>query len=234
LLVPEAGGVSAVSPVDSKFWNAYRKLTDEEINKLAIEITSQVRQRGPFLGVADFVNRRLVMPTDRNRGKHSFGGAIQSAIATTAGINDAKQSSWVMPTTRAAAGFQYGADYWGGPISQPEPQNYDFYQTGGISPTHAEGTGAAAHLNQGDILQQIGSALVARGDTFVIRAYGESRDATGNVTARAWCEAVVQRTPEPIQPDTAGGLNPKSPGTAGDFGRAFRIENFRWLPAEEI
>ena len=140
------------------------------------------------------------------------------------------------PTVSAASSFQYGADYWGGPVTQPERQTYESYQTGGASPTRAEGSAAAAHLNQGDILQQIGSVLVARGDTFVVRGYGEAQDATGAVTARAWCEAVVQRTPIPLNPDEAiGGLNPKATtGGAMEFGRAFRIESFRWLSPEEI
>lgn len=237
VLVPEAGATKAIPPTDDKFWNAYRKLTDDEIRNLATEITNQVRQRGPFLGVSDFVNRRLVLTTDTKRGKHAFSGVIQSAIDTVSGINDSRQAGWTMPTKSAAdSSFKYGADYWGGPIADPEKQNYEAYQSPGLTGTLAEGVGAAGHINQGDILQQIGSVLVARGDTFVVRGYGEAQDASGTVTARAWCEAVVQRTPIPIDPDdSVGGLNPKSNATgAMDFGRAFRIESFRWLSPDEV
>jgi len=234
--VPEGAATKAVAPTDDKFWNAYRKLTDSEITLLATEITNQVRQRGPFLGVSDFVNRRLVPTTDTKRSKHAFGGALQLAIDAVSGLNETRQAGWVMPTTSAASNFQYGADYWGGPIAQPEKQTYEAYQTGGVSATRAEGAGAAAHLNQGDILQQIGSVLVARGDTFVVRGYGEALDGSGAVTARAWCEAVVQRTPIPLNPDESiGGLNPKATtGGAMEFGRIFRIESFRWLSPDEV
>ncbi|RYD46561.1 MAG: hypothetical protein EOP85_07205, partial [Verrucomicrobiaceae bacterium] len=37
----------------------FRELTDPEIRELASAIVREVKQRGPFLGMADFVNRRL-------------------------------------------------------------------------------------------------------------------------------------------------------------------------------
>ena len=81
----------------------------------------------------------------------------------------------------------------------------------------------------------IGSGLVARSDTFTVRSYGESKDVNGKVLARAWCEAVVQRTPEPVVPDDITGMNPKDPQeNQTDFGRRFRIVSFRWLSADEV
>ena len=93
--------------------------------------------------------------------------------------------------------------------------------------------GSPAWLTQGDVLQIIGPTLAARSDTFVIRAYGDAVDASGRVTATAWCEAVVQRTPEPLAPD-ATGINPRDAGLPGDLGRRFSICSFRWLSREEI
>jgi hypothetical protein len=75
--------------------------------------------------------------------------------------------------------------------------------------------------------------LTARSDTFVIRAYGDATDANGKVQARAWCEAVVQRCPEPIAPD-ASGLNSSNSGKATDMGRRFVMKSFRWLRPEEV
>ena len=81
----------------------------------------------------------------------------------------------------------------------------------------------------------IGSTLTTRSDTFTVRAYGESKDINGKVLASAWCEAIVQRTPEPITPDATTGLNPKEPqGSEIDFGRRFRTISFRWLAKDEV
>jgi hypothetical protein len=93
--------------------------------------------------------------------------------------------------------------------------------------------GAPGWLTQADILQVLGPALTARSDTFVIRAYGDAVDTSGKVRARAWCEAVVQRLPAPLDPDPSG-LNPRLAGATGDFGRRFVITSFRWVSPNEI
>lgn len=235
--VPEGGASPAVAPTDDRFWNAYRELSDDDIHQLATQVVAEVHQRGPFLGVSDFVNRRLVPSNDAKRAAQANGGTLQAAIDRVDGLNEATQAGWLMPMPKAAASdYTYGATYWGAPIQTPEPQNYNGYLSGETGKPKSEGTGAAGHINQGDILQQIGSILVARGDTFVVRGYGEALDKSGNVTARAMCEAVVQRTPQPITPDTAvGGLNPMVPQAgAPEFGRQFQIESFRWLNPEEV
>ena len=57
----------------------------------------------------------------------------------------------------------------------------------------------------------------------------------GKVLAKAWCEAVVQRTPEPVRPDQVTGLNPRVPQDGEvNFGRRFQIVSFRWLHADEV
>jgi len=69
----------------------------------------------------------------------------------------------------------------------------------------------------------------------MVRGYGESVDNNGKVRARAWCEAIVQRTPEPVNPDSTG-LNPvesRNPADI-DFGRRFRVTSFRWLGPDEV
>ncbi|MDP7107572.1 MAG: hypothetical protein QGH41_10865, partial [Roseibacillus sp.] len=95
--------------------------------------------------------------------------------------------------------------------------------------------GLPSYLTQGDIVQSIGSALRPRSDSFLVRAYGESVNAQGKVQARAWCEAIVQRTPEPINSDSSG-LNPvaKRGPDEIEFGRRFKLVSFRWLNAEEV
>lgn len=90
-------------------------------------------------------------------------------------------------------------------------------------------------LTQADVLQVIGSSIAPRSDTFRIRAYGEALDTAGNSIAKAYCEAVVQRTPEYVDPTN----NPTVSGTALTplnrlYGRQYKIVSFRWLTAQEI
>ena len=56
--------------------------------------------------------------------------------------------------------------------------------------------GIPGYVIQSDLLKPIANTLSVRDDTFRIRAYGDSRDKSGNIVARAWCEAIVQRVPE--------------------------------------
>ncbi|MBT8045145.1 MAG: hypothetical protein KJO79_09365, partial [Verrucomicrobiae bacterium] len=86
-----------------------------------------------------------------------------------------------------------------------------------------------------------------RDDTFRIRAYGESRDSKDQVLARAWCEAIVQRTPEytdpsnenhegfrTLQTDGSYADNPALRNINRRFGRKFHMIDFRWLTPDEI
>jgi hypothetical protein len=83
----------------------------------------------------------------------------------------------------------------------------------------------------------IGSFASVRSDTFRIRSYGEAlHPVTGKPHARAWCEAIVQRIPEPVNP---GAANPSDaaywePQTGDSLGRKFKIIHFRWLSADEV
>jgi hypothetical protein len=101
-------------------------------------------------------------------------------------------------------------------------------------PTAARATGAAGFLSQGALLTALGSQITVRGDTFLIRTYGDSRDAGGTLQAKAWCEAVVQRTPEYVDPanppEAFASLTPANKA----FGRKFNIVSFRWLSPNEI
>lgn len=100
----------------------------------------------------------------------------------------------------------------------------------------SQGAGFPGQLLQGDVLQALGPFMTVRSDTFTIRAYGEARNpATGKVTAAAWCEAVVERHPEPAPAitDSKSVLDelvmPSSP-----FGRYFTLLSFRWLNPSEV
>lgn len=198
-----------------KIWTGGRSLSDGEVRRLAEAIVREVKIRGPFLGLSDFVNRRLV---DDEAG---LSGALQSALDFS-GINERLTDE--LPIDRAGD----LADY-------QHPDNIDDATLlDQRLKADCKAWGAPGYLTQGDLLQVIGPALAARSDSFVVRAYGDAVDAAGRVQARAWCEAVVQRQPEPVNPD-ASGLNPlRATGTGVDFGRRFVVRRFRWLQVGEI
>jgi hypothetical protein len=196
-------------------WSGFRSLSDEEIDRLATANVEQVRLRGPFLSMADFVNRRL---RNDDTGRK---GALQAAI-DDAGLNRAFEDTLPIDNDKSLGDYRH-------------PDNIE--DATRLEQTLKPGTlawGAPGFLTQGDLLQTLAPSLNVRSDSFVVRAYGESRGSNGGVLARAWCEAVVQRTPEPVEPGP-GGIDPR-PTEAGrtDFGRRFEIVSFRWLKPEEV
>jgi len=207
------------SPNEDLIWNGTRVLDDEEITLLATEIVREVKERGPFLTLSDFINRRL---TDDLETRHGLAGPLEAAIQA-AGLNEALYAGTSMEIDRETSLNEYD-----------HPDNI-------TQPTRLEQTmkppssawGAPVYLTQADVLQAIGSSLSARSDTFTIRCYGESTDGYGAVKARAWCEAVVQRMPEPMRPDDTG-LNSLEENGKPNFGRRFAIQSFRWLNPAEV
>ena len=195
-------------------WSGYRELGTAEIDRLAAAIVEQVKARGPFLSLADFVNRRLA---EDDTGRM---GALQAAIEK-AKLNATLTEKYPLDNKSSLPNYKH-------PDNIADSTRLE--QT--LKPA-SKAWGATSFLTQADVLQVLGPALTARSDSFVIRAYGDSTDASGNVQARVWCEAVVQRTPQPLVPD-ASGLNPKDPGKPGDFGRRFVMTSFRWLVPGEI
>lgn len=193
------GGPMERNALDTNYWTGFRDLQQEEVRELAEAVVEQIRERGPFLTLGEFVNRKLEV------GAHGERGALQAALDLT--INKGLDNN-----------FEENANHAGVPSNS------------------TQGAGFPGQLLQGDILQSLSPYMTVHSDTFTIRAYGESlNSASGEIEARAWCEAVVQRTPDPIQNPSHGGTpleelaNPSS-----KFGRAFRIVSFRWLAPKEI
>lgn len=77
-----AGSYEGAGDAEQAKWNGYRRLDEEQIAKLAQEIVEEVKARGPFQSLAEFVNRR---PGD---GDHVTRGALDAAIER-AGLNQA-------------------------------------------------------------------------------------------------------------------------------------------------
>lgn len=61
-------------------WDGYRTVTDADLKKLAREIVTEVRSRGPFLSLGEFVNRQPVA------GETGLCGPLQAAIDRS-GVN---------------------------------------------------------------------------------------------------------------------------------------------------
>ncbi len=197
---------SLADRTDAAQWSGVRVLTDVEIEALAKAVVSEVRKRGPFLSLADFVNRRL--GTDKSL---ALSGAIQSALdSDTVPINEPFRQG-----DRASTGSETG-------LAFPEAER------------GAAAYGIPGYVKQADILTPIAPLLSARSDTFTIRGYGEKIDPAGRIVARAWCEAVVQRSPNFVNPaDEAIKLPAQLTGVNKTFGRRFEMVSFRWLnPAE--
>ena len=193
------------------YWLGPREYSDTQLQNLATNIVKQVRRYGPFLSMAEFVNRRLGTDDKAQRG------ALQQAI------DDADINKSV--ALAAAAGFE---------IPAATVKTYKY-----VNPTAGTGAsnqGAPGFLTQADLLTVLGNAATPRSDTFTIRGYGEARDAKGKILASATCEAVVQRIPEWVDPTDAVETVPTAlQGTANKtFGRRFLITSMRWLGPNEI
>lgn len=91
-------------------------------------------------------------------------------------------------------------------------------------------------LTQADVVTALAPQLFVRSDTFLVRAYGEVvNPATARIGARAWCEAVVQRYPDPLEPAVPGApTDDEYQHPPGPFGRVFRIIDFRWISPFEL
>jgi len=246
--------IAETSQADPNSWGAWaggRELSEDEVRILAESIVAEGKRRGPFLSLSDFINRRL---GDRN-DPSSHQGALDAAIAAT-GLNSNFSSDPIHLTTSLNRAGSSAEDR---DNNHPDFQNGYRYQDadGQFTTTQpvSKAWGMPGFLTQSDLLESLAPALTTRGDTFVLRAYGESRDASG-IKARAWVEAVVRRTPNYVDHRDAGvagaaGNTPMDAALeldhgsgqlrAGDLnevnrrlGRKFQIKSFRWLHPDEV
>lgn len=204
----------AFGPADttgSDPWNKHRELSDQEIDALAAAVVREVRGRGPFMSLADFINRRLI-----NADNYGLRGALQAAIDKS-GINNAAVaaaggtftappapspgSNWYdLNVIKGDSSSASSTSWWKETTGYPKiPSNTRFPAIRAMSQTAAAGSvtaglGAPGIVTQADVLNSVGPNLTARSDTFTIRAYGEALDASGRSIGKAWIEVVVQRT----------------------------------------
>ncbi|MDP4995974.1 MAG: hypothetical protein NWQ16_07110, partial [Akkermansiaceae bacterium] len=230
-------------------WASTRTLNETELDTLARRIVEEVKSRGPFLSISDFVNRRLrpdsdvtgdekvyqeVLGTlqaainkatleDKNINHHFYanhgrGGSMMRIKPLENWKGNDNGYIWEFSVTQAAQEAMFGY-----PVSKIDSD-------GGLIHSYAPN-----FLSQADVLTKIGPGITVRGDTFVIRSYGDSLDKDGDIAAKAWCEAVVQRVAEPVDWDGSDAMliQPQAPGADG-FGRQFKIVSFRWLSQDEV
>jgi hypothetical protein len=247
---PVAPGSGGAKP----YWSGFSRLTDDQIwndndtpnnltddTGLAVEIVNQIKIRGPFMSISDFVNHRVgygnALSDNPIVNDESYTGALQAAIdlvgsdinsgsrgagANAAAIDADAQQGNVEP-------FVFSGNWgWGIWLWYQGPLN-----------GRKSSTGIPGDLTQADLLLPLAPRLSARTDTFRIRSYGEVRDANDEIIAQATCEAVVQRLPEYVDPKTSP--NDNEPwdesnlnNTNQIYGRRFEIRSFRWLDAEEV
>ena len=187
--------------------------------QLAREIVKKVRERGPFLNMSDFINRRLDGGSDT-----ALTGALQAAIDAT-DINQAfTDASYNVTVQKNGSLYKYQ--------KAAEGSMY---------------TAAPGYLIQSDVLASLGNILTVRDDTFTVRAYGCVRNSRKTVLSQAWCEATVQRTIEYVDPTNVPEdsdrpeANPLKNGATRKLtdinrimGRKLRIISFRWLDKWDI
>ncbi len=201
------------------FWQGWREITDDELEILAEEIVKEVKSRGPFRSMAEFVNRN---PYSDNK-EHQLKGALQAAIDKS--VNKSIDNSVGLTA------------------SNPQGSNFANGAVTGENQT----TGHAAYLMQGDILQCLAPIMQVRSDYFRIRTCGEALDKTGKVVARVWCEAFIQRMPDYMDPADAPEAPFDNPSVSNpfakdelrseinlEFGRRMKLISFRWLNPNEI
>ncbi|MET3872586.1 hypothetical protein J3R74_002456 [Puniceicoccus vermicola] len=196
------------STTNDNFWRGYHELSATQIQDLANEIVSQIQaRRRPFGSMANFVNRSL-QDTVSGTDDEQLSGILQQSLDQTVNANISASLSDTFSGTQGPSPF--------------------------VTTVHgSQSAGMTGHLLQGDILQALAPILTARSDTFVIRAYGDSRNPiTSSILSQAYCEAVVQRVAEPVEGTPNSSADRNDP--PGQFGRKFRIVDFRWITPEAI
>ncbi len=198
-------------------WGEVRKLSADGVRRLAEELVKQVRERGPFLSMSDFVNRRLQAGNVTN----SLKGALQTAI-DDAGLN---------------------SDFDETKITSPKSGGFYKFTSAAAGSLY---TGAPGYLIQSDVLTSLGNILTVRDDTFTVRAYGCVKNKNNAVLSQAWCEATVQRCVDYVDPtnlptdaavkNTSGAT--KNARTLSNvnkvLGRQFKVVSFKWLDHWDI
>ena len=224
-----------------EFYGGFRRLRPADIwnrsdnTGLAVEIVNAIAERGPFMSLADFVNRdpgadstKYPHATTAQLEEYRRTSPLQMAI-NRSGLNGSAFGIYDSDSSSEITSGDYSATH-------PDGTPYHFWRY----TENVEGPsnfGAPATLIQQDILASLGGFLQVRSDTFKIRAYGNVVDeVSGNRDAQAWCEIVVQRRSDYV--DDADAADVRAVDLTSKInnllGRRFEILSFRWLSPDEI
>ncbi|WPJ97109.1 hypothetical protein SH580_05235 [Coraliomargarita algicola] len=196
---------------DFESYAGYRRLSDAQIEELAERIVEEVKLRGPFGSMAEFINRMPERDGRYSEDSDAFRlrGTLAAAIAKTA-INAGLRRPSVEVIASGSSGIEAAAEAgW-------------------------RSEGLPGWLTQADLLQRLGPVLTVRSDTFRIRAYGESINSVTGDAVKARCEAIVQRMPEFVYQGQVGETAAEIETKQTEQGRRFAIVDFRWLSEDEI
>ena len=194
-------------------WHGFRNLTDAQIDRLARELVEQIRIRGPFLNLGDFINRRLAPSGHASQRSGPLQAAIEAAglnesfnvTLQSRGYNSNNISPWVLPQVQPDSPVAMNSPGW---------------------------------LNQADILTLIGPLLSARSDSFKIRAYGEHAGA--RAWCEMVVQRVPEYVDSTRSKDQPARWDPsETPPDSGTYDtatprRRFVITQFRWLGEDDV
>jgi hypothetical protein len=195
---------------DESLYTGHRRLSDNQIADLSAALTREIRDRGISNSLGDFLNRDL-----NGIGENQKMSRIDEAIKV-AGLNG---------TQRIADSTTNDGEV----IARPDLDDggAQMFAANLVGET---GAGLPGYLKQQDIIRPLAPIMTSRGDTFVIRAYGESvNPATNRVIGKVRCEAIVQRVPDYVEDSIEAWEIPRRESQNEQFGRRLKIVSFRWL-----
>ena len=225
----------------------FSAMTDAQLDLLATQIVQQIKLRGPFLSLSEFINRQLALPQPSNPLDPCLSGVVATAIKALE--NMGPSASLSVQATNVGKPTTKVGDFGG--LEQTLPlgdwTSSSLASKGDFTnPQAAVGYstfGFPGWPRQTEVLSRLAPVISVRDETFTVRAMGSS-PVTGGGSVKVWCEAVFQRIPDyvdsSVPPHEAplGDIAPTSNGTLHEvnvvLGRRFKMVSFRWLNQQDL
>ncbi|MFM7182025.1 MAG: hypothetical protein ACKO2G_11255, partial [Verrucomicrobiales bacterium] len=192
-------------PAERDQWIGFRSLSDQEIDKLATALVEEIRLRGPFLSLSDFINRRPGTDDDLARQ-----GTLQAAIEK-ADINGALDKG------SRALGAIAGAVF---------PKSGEGSRASGV-PGYI--TQADLLTPLGPALQARSDTFIIRAYGSTTDRTGK---ALARAWCEATVQRVPDYLSSADKPEVRSADLTSAVNRA--FGRQFRVVSFRWLNSDDI